>query len=178
MPLPLGHIAIGLATHEAASSRSALSRLTLFTAIVILSNLPDLDVLIGLLFDCNGSAFHRGPTHSLVFALGAGYLASRASAVWSRIPALSFKVCFLLILSHLAADALLTDSAVSFFWPLQVNWSSGRTDWIDVTEMVLRGNIREAWISIGSAAFIILYRAARFFGWGRLARSSGNHLGG
>jgi len=176
MPLPLGHIAIGLAAHETNSTHSAFSRWTLFAAIVFLSNLPDIDILLGLLLEWNGSAFHRGPTHSLIFALGAGYLASRASVAWSKLPALSFKMCFLLILSHIAADALLSDSAVSFLWPLEVHWSTGRTGWSDVTEMVLKGNIQDAWISIGAAAFIILHRAARALRWDRLVRSGGSRL--
>jgi hypothetical protein len=176
MPLPLGHIAIGLATHEAVSSCSALSRWKLFAAIVILSNLPDIDVLIGLLLNYNGSTFHRGPTHSLFFALTAGYLASRVSAFWTKLPRLSFKVCFLLILSHVAADAFLSDSGVSFLWPFEVYWSTGHTGWEDVTTMVLRGNSRDAWISIGATAFVSFLCAARALRWDRLLRSGDNGI--
>jgi hypothetical protein len=171
MPLPLGHIAIGLATHEVGTARSAFSRWKLFAAIVVLSNLPDVDVLIGLLFHWNGSAFHRGPTHSLLFALVFGFLASRAAAVWDRLPRLGFWTCFALILSHVAADALLSTSAVSFFWPLETNWSGGHTGWGDVVEMVLKGDAHDAWISIGAAAVIVIHRAARTLKTDRLIRS-------
>ena len=176
MPLPLGHFAIGLATHEAVSSCSALSRWKLLAAVVVLSNLPDLDVIIGLLLNFNGSAYHRGPTHSLFFAITAGYLVSRVTTFWSKFPRLSFKVCFLLILSHVAADAFLSDSSVSFIWPLGVYWSTGHTGWGDVTEMVLSGNSRDAWISIGAVVFVSFLCAARVLRWDRLLRSGDNSI--
>jgi membrane-bound metal-dependent hydrolase YbcI (DUF457 family) len=170
MPLPLGHIAIGLAVHEVGTTRSAFSRWKLFAAIVILSNLPDIDVIIGLLFHWNASAFHRGPTHSLLFALAFGFLTSRAAAIWDWIPRLGFWTCFSLILSHVAADALLSTSAVSFFWPLETNWSTGHNGWGDVVGMVLRGDEQDAWIALSCAAVIITQRAARTLKTDRLLR--------
>jgi hypothetical protein len=178
MPLPLGHIAIGLATHEVGTTRSAFSRWKLFAAIVVLSNLPDIDVIFGLLFHWNGSAFHRGPTHSLLFALAFGFLASRAATIWDRLPRLGFWTCFSLILSHVAADALLSTSAVSFFWPLETNWSAGHSGWGDVIGMVLKGDAQDAWISIGAAAVIIIQRAARALKTGRLIPSGGKSARG
>jgi inner membrane protein len=172
MPLPIGHIAIGLATHELTTTRSALSRWRLFAAILVLSNLPDIDVIFGLLLQWNGSAFHRGPSHSLLFALVMGLLASRASSIWGRLPRLGFWTCFSLILSHVGADAWLSTSAVSFFWPLEVHWSTGHTGWKDVAAMVVKGDVQDAWISLGAAAFIILYRAAHALRSGRLLRSA------
>jgi membrane-bound metal-dependent hydrolase YbcI (DUF457 family) len=168
MPLPLGHIAIGLATHEWTTTRSAFSRWRLFAAIVVLTNLPDIDVVLGLLLQWNGSAFHRGPTHSLLFALVMGVLASRAPRIWGRLPRLGFWTCFALILSHVAADAWLSTSAVSFFWPLETNWSAGHSGWQEVVAMVLKGDVQDAWICLGAGAAIIIYRAARALGVGRL----------
>jgi hypothetical protein len=46
--VPLGHLAIGLAAHELCSDRSAFGRWKLFAAILALSNLPDIDVVFGL----------------------------------------------------------------------------------------------------------------------------------
>ena len=161
MPLPLGHIAIGLAAHEVGTTRSAFNRWKLFAAIVVLSNLPDIDVIIGLLLHWNASAFHRGPTHSLLFALAFGFLASRAAAIWDRLPRLGFWTCFSLILSHVAADALLSPSAVSFLWPLETNWSTGHNGWGDVVGMVLRGDEQDAWIALSCAAVIMIQRATR-----------------
>jgi len=161
MPLPLGHLAIGLATHELSSDRSAFGRWTLLAAILALSNLPDIDVVFGLLLQWNGSAFHRGPTHSLLFALAAGFLASWASGRWTWHPRLGFWSCFALILSHVAADALLTTSAVSFLWPFETNWSLGHRGWKDVFGMVLQGNAQDALIILGSAAAIMAHRTIR-----------------
>jgi hypothetical protein len=177
MPLPLGHIAIGLAAHEVVSTRSAFSRWKLFAAIVVLSNLPDIDVILGLLFHWNGSAFHRGPTHSLLFALVIGIFASRASSIWARLPRLGFWTCFSLVLSHVAADALLSTSAVSFFWPLETNWSTGHSGWGEVIGMVLRGDKQDAWIALSCAALIAVHRAARSLKTERLLRSGGKISG-
>lgn len=170
MPLPIGHIAIGLATHELTTTRSAFSRWRLFAAIAVLTNLPDFDVIFGLLLQWNGSAFHRGPTHSLLFALVMGVLASRASDHWGWMPRLGFWTCFSLILSHVAADALLSTSAVSFFWPFETNWSTGHSGWQDVVGMVLKGDVQDAWISVAAAAAVIFHRAARALIAGRPAR--------
>ena len=170
MPLPLGHLAIGLAAHELTTDRSAFNRWTLFPAILTLSNLPDVDVVLGLLLQWNGSAFHRGPTHSLLFALVAGCMASRASGRWTWLPRLGFWSCFGLILSHVAADALLSASAVSFFWPLETHWSVGHSTWRDVFGMVLQGNAQDAWIILGSAVLIMARRWARSPQAGRLLR--------
>jgi membrane-bound metal-dependent hydrolase YbcI (DUF457 family) len=170
MPLPLGHLAIGLATQELGSGQSAFGRWNLFAAILVLSNLPDIDVVLGLLIEWNGSAFHRGPTHSLLFALAAGFLASRAFKSWAWLPRLGFLSCFALILSHVAADALLSASAVSFFWPLEANWSTGHSGWKDVFGMVLKGNAQDAWISLGAAAVIMAQRMARALGFGLIIR--------
>jgi membrane-bound metal-dependent hydrolase YbcI (DUF457 family) len=161
MPFPLGHTAIGLATYELNSEKSALSRWKIFVFVMILANLPDVDVLFGLLLRWNGSAFHRGPTHSLVFAVVLGLLASRAAKMSTAIPAVNFWTCFCLILSHVAADALLTDTAVSFFWPFELNWSPGQSGWTDVFRSVLLGNAQDVWIILGAAAVIGIHRVVR-----------------
>lgn len=177
MPLPLGHLAIGLATHELSSGQSAFSRWKLFAAILVLANLPDIDVILGLLIEWNGSAFHRGPTHSLLFALASGFLASRTSGIWTGFPRLGFPICFALILSHVAADALLSTSPVSWFWPLEANWSAGHSGWQDVFGTVLKGNAQDASIILAATAVIMAQRMARGLRVGlivRLRRISGH----
>lgn len=177
MPLPLGHLAIGLATHELSSGQSAFSRWKLFAAILVLANLPDIDVIFGLLIEWNGSAFHRGPTHSLLFALASGFLASRTSGIWTGFPRLGFPICFALILSHVAADALLSTSPVSWFWPLEANWSAGHSGWQDVFGTVLKGNAQDASIILAATAVIMAQRMARALRVGlivRLRRISGH----
>ncbi|NIT61734.1 MAG: metal-dependent hydrolase, partial [Aliifodinibius sp.] len=72
------------------------------------SNLPDIDVIMGLVLYGNGDIFHRGPTHSLLFGLIMALIASRVGNWWSKISGVSFLWCFLVIFSHVLADAILT----------------------------------------------------------------------
>ena len=68
MPLPLGHAAIGLATHKLIfRNGSVTNNMVLAVFVTVLANLPDIDVLIGLLLRGNGMAFHRGSAHSFLW---------------------------------------------------------------------------------------------------------------
>jgi hypothetical protein len=158
MPLPLGHTAIGLTTYELSANDSPFRRWKRFLYITILANLPDIDVVIGLVLTWNGNAFHRGPTHSLAFALLMGLLAGTAARGCLKIPGISFRHCFLLIFSHVIADALLTSSRVSFFWPFQVNWSAGYAGWTDVMHSILFEGLKDGWIVLSCATVIIFHR--------------------
>lgn len=162
MPLPLGHTAIGLATYDTIQdAESNHSRVAIFILITILANLPDVDILIGLLFRGNGNLFHRGPTHSLLFALAAGLAASRLWRVWGRIPRLGFGICFSLVLSHVLADMLFTSAPVSFFWPFEVYWSSGFSGWGNVVSAVLYQSIRDAGLIAACALYVFSLRLLR-----------------
>ena len=164
MPLPIGHTAIGLATYElSTNNNSALNNLKIFIFLTILANMPDFDVIVGLLIKWNGNAFHRGPTHSLIFALIMGFLASRAWKFSSQIPRMRFDICFLIILTHILADLFFTSSPVSFFWPLEVSWSSGYSGWNDVLTSVFFRAYQDFEVIIGSAILIILIRLIRNF---------------
>jgi membrane-bound metal-dependent hydrolase YbcI (DUF457 family) len=162
MPLPLGHTAIGLAAYELDSdNNSATSRLKLIIFISVLANLPDLDVIIGLVVKWNGSAFHRGPTHSVIFALIMGFFASRAWKFSSQIPRMKFGMCFLIILSHILGDIFFTPSPVSFFWPFEVSWSSGYNGWSDVLSLVFVQEFQDIGVIVGSALLIMFARLIR-----------------
>ena len=159
MPLPIGHAVIGFTTQSLFSAEaSSFGRWKALFVILILSNLPDVDVLLGIVLHGNGHAFHRGPTHSLMFAFIGGFLAAGVLRWWFRLPKLSFRICFLLILSHVVADLVFTSSPVSFFWPITVNWSGGTIGLRHVVNLVLFGNYRDAEIIIGCVFFIILHR--------------------
>ena len=164
MPLPLGHSAIGFATHSIISNdKDHINRWSVAMVIVILSNLPDIDVLFGLMLQNNGSAFHRGPTHSILFALIMGFVASKSSKLWSRIPTLGFKTCFILILSHVIADYFLTNTPVSFYWPFEVSWSTGNSGWSDVLNTVLFDAVEDTGILFICTAMILLVMIFRRF---------------
>ena len=157
MPLPMGHAAIGLASYELnTNNHSALTSLKIIIFITILANMPDFDVIVGLLIKWNGNAYHRGPTHSLLFALTMGFLASKAWRFSSRIPRMKFECCFLIIFSHIVADFFFTSSPVSFFWPFEVSWSSGYSGWGDILTSVFFHGFQDIGIVIGSTVLIIL----------------------
>jgi membrane-bound metal-dependent hydrolase YbcI (DUF457 family) len=162
MPLPLGHSAIGFATHCLISKNTtSVNRWKLAIFIIILSNLPDIDVLFGLILQGNGSAFHRGPTHSILFALIMGFAVSKFSKLCSQIPVISFKICFFLILSHVVADYFLTNSPVSSFWPLDVSWSTGNYGWIQVLHTVFFNAMEDAGIVIICSIVILVIMILR-----------------
>lgn len=159
MPLPLGHTAIGLAIYEFSENKDSPSyTLKSVLFIIILASLPDIDVLFGLIFSGNGSAFHRGPTHSLLFALGSGLLVSRAWKWWSFLPRISFLTGFSLVLSHVLGDLLLTTSSVSLLWPIEVYWSPGYMVWEDLVASFFNGSYQDIGILLTCTALILLWR--------------------
>jgi len=164
VPLPLGHSAIGFATHSLISKdKDCFNKWQVAIFIVILSNLPDIDVLLGLIIQNNGSAFHRGPTHSILFALIMGFIASQSSKLWSQIPKISFKTCFLLILSHVVSDYFLTNSPVSFYWPFEVSWSTGNSGWSQVLNTVFFDAVEDTAILLICTCIIMLVMIFRRF---------------
>lgn len=162
MPMPLGHTAIGLVAFETArSAQRRGSRLVLCAYITLLANLPDLDILFGLLVTGNGSAFHRGPTHSLLFALATGYLASWLMRRWPNGPQLGFAMSALLVFSHVAADMLLTSAPVSLLWPLELNWSMGYSDWGNVIHLALFQSLQDFVIACLAGIYLFILRKLR-----------------
>jgi hypothetical protein len=162
MPLPLGHAVIGLATHDLLTKEgSAFTGWKTAVYVTILANLPDLDVVIGLLFAGNGNAFHRGPSHSIVFALVMGYLASKAWKLYAPIPKMTFTVSSLLILSHVVADLFFTQSSVSLLWPLEVSWSGGHSGWMDVISAALLEQHQDVRIIMICGGLILLNQFIR-----------------
>lgn len=108
---PLGAVVALVGPHPAAIVGGAV--------VLWLSTAPDLDHRIPLVE-------HRGPTHTLLFALlvgaataaGAGLLAgSAAPAMGVALVVFGFVVGTLSILSHLAADVL-TPSGIRPLWPV------------------------------------------------------------
>lgn len=143
MPFPIGHTAIAAATYECSTRASAFTSVKRLVFIALLANLPDVDIIFGLLLEYNAKAFHRGPTHSLLFALLAGWVAWRIAKGWLNMQGFGFRQCFYLVLSHVVSDALLTGSKVSFFWPLEVNWTTGTAGWFDVIHTVIFESVQD-----------------------------------
>ena len=162
MPSPLGHTAFGLAVHELHSRGiSNLSPRKTFILVSLLANLPDIDILIGLILYSNGGAFHRGITHSIVFALVMSILISNGWRCWSRIPKLGFLWCFLLIISHLLTDAIFSSAPVSLFWPLErynIAWYCG---WKELIEAFLFLDLQHLFIIFGCGLLIVFLKAIK-----------------
>lgn len=139
--------------------------------------LPDFDV-IGFRF---GVAYadalgHRGLSHSLVFAAGAGFLAALA-APWLHCGRLAaFAVCFFAVGSHILLDAMTTGglgvavlypfSEERFFlpWrPIRVSPFSPRAFLTERGAAVLVSELRWVWLpSLLAACGIRLWRRAVF----------------
>jgi membrane-bound metal-dependent hydrolase YbcI (DUF457 family) len=172
MPFPLGHTAIGLAAYETLESTDQRrSRWGTLLFITLLANLPDLDVVLGLLLQGNGSLFHRGPSHSLLFAILAGYAAARLGRVWGRIPRLGFPLCFSIVFSHVAADMLFTTTPVSLLWPFQLYWSTGISSWETVVQAVFYQGIQDGGIILSCALYLCTLRLMRAVFKGQRVRS-------
>ena len=158
MSLPIGHATIGITAYNLFfRNGSSVGGWKVPLGILVLSNLPDVDVILGIVLQGNGSVFHRGPTHSLAFAVIAGFLASKVWEWWSPWPRLSFRICFMLILSHILADSVFTSSPISFYWPFIVNWSDGHSGLRHVVNLVLFGNYQDGTIILG-CIFLMLFR--------------------
>ena len=161
MPLPLGHAAIGLMTYEACSGNSAFQRWKRFIFIAALANLPDIDVIFGLIIQWNGNAFHRGPTHSLIFAIIAGLISYIIAKRWFAVRGITYWFSIMLILSHVVADALLTSSPVSFFWPFEIYWSQGHASWTHIVHSILFESLQDGWLVLYCGVGIVLLRLLR-----------------
>ena len=155
MPLPIGYLVIGFATHSLISNDKAnFNKWHMAIFIIILSNLPDMDVLFGLIL--TKTVPSTGPTHSILFALIMGYIASKSSKIWSYIPVISFKSCFMLILSHVgSSNYFLTSSPVSFRRPFEVSFSTGNSGWSHVFSMSLFDAAQD-WGILFVCTFIII----------------------
>jgi LexA-binding, inner membrane-associated putative hydrolase len=162
MPLPLAHAALGLTTHELVGENQPIPSLWRKLALIgLLANLPDVDMVIGLILQGDGSLFHRGPTHSLLFAAGIGWLASRAWRWWTRTASPSLLWCASIILSHILADALFTSAPISLLWPLEVHWSTEHCGWLDVIDSVLLGSGADMGLIFGAVLVILFSRVLK-----------------
>lgn len=162
MPLPIGHTAIGLVAAETVQvTHTTSSRLAQFIFVCALANLPDIDTVFGLLIHGNGSIYHRGPTHSLLFTLIAGFAVSQLWRLWHRIPRFGFQLCVLLVFSHVASDMLLTSAPVSLLWPLESNAISGHSGWFQVINTVMFKSVQDLGIVAAAIAYLLVLRTIR-----------------
>jgi membrane-bound metal-dependent hydrolase YbcI (DUF457 family) len=126
MATPVGHALAGCAMALCAWPRLTAPRLA---GAVVLSNLPDLDLLAGLAVPGKGGWHHAG-THSLAFAaavsvcfLLVGVIQDRRGLGWAW-PALGAA----LVLAHIGVDLVTLDVTppigLRLFWPFDGSWVS------------------------------------------------------
>jgi membrane-bound metal-dependent hydrolase YbcI (DUF457 family) len=157
MPMPLDHTVIGAATCALAlQDHDCLTQWKPMLFVAALANLPDLDVAAGLLFQGDGQIFHRGLSHSLLFAVSMGMICSQSWRVWGEIPRLGFASCVLAIFSHITADAIFTNSPVSLFWPFGTYHSTSHANWGDIMNALLMDPYRNIALlfAMGLVAFL------------------------
>jgi membrane-bound metal-dependent hydrolase YbcI (DUF457 family) len=158
MCLPLGHMALGATVYDCCAEEVSVFRhWRTMVFVALLANLPDIDMIFGLLLQGNGSIYHRGPTHSLVFVLLMSLIAANLWRILPQVPKIRFSVCFAIILSHLLADYFFSGGHVSFFWPLLPQYSHGYRGWGDVVFAALQV-YQDFGVIMGCGAIVICRR--------------------
>jgi inner membrane protein len=167
MPFPIAHGIIGASLFAATQKRLSRDKdIRLMLLAAGLAMLPDLDFLLTWVFDLHG--WHRSFTHSIVFAVVTGLVASHLAA------AKSFRAAIGLVLaplSHGLLDALMTSgkgAGVELLWPISEHrFNLGLFDyfsfsfdpridlWTDILIYVLKVTLLEA-ILVGPMLFVIL----------------------
>jgi inner membrane protein len=125
MPSPLTHLAAGYAVYQLARKclpKHALGEIWkisgLFIFVAMLSILPDMDSVFGVLLQDFGS-FHNQGSHSLIVGLGVAVIAAgivrlmRKSSFWGW-----FLIALTAYEGHVILDYFTWGRGVMLFWPL------------------------------------------------------------
>lgn len=114
MPLPIAHGLVGASLAAALHPRPFARRCTPLLVAAALANCPDLDFILVFAFHMRG--WHRGFTHSLVFALAVGLCLLAALGWRRRAEALAYGLAFA---SHCVLDYATTKlgGGVELLWP-------------------------------------------------------------
>lgn len=121
MPSPIGHTIAGFCGYLfAPKGLIPKPQLNTLIASVILANLPDVDILPGLLLG-NPTLFHRQGTHSITAGIVVGILVLVLGRRWRQASIRLGLWAAALYLSHIFLDLLVTDPSsprgVQLFWP-------------------------------------------------------------
>jgi membrane-bound metal-dependent hydrolase YbcI (DUF457 family) len=139
MPLVLGHLAVGCLTNSAIDKPKTTTRKKLFI-LFLLANSPDIDIVISWVLTKSPWPYHRTFTHSILFAIIMAVLFANLSKFFKSFPKLGYKWCYMMVMSHILADYLLSPFKVAFLWPLRIQPGSlnGILDFVDKYETLAR----------------------------------------
>lgn len=156
MSYPLGHTAAGLLLYRLFSPPGTPGwNWRDLAGVTVLANLPDLDIVAGLLAG-NGNLFHRGPSHSLLFALALALLlpwrlSFSVASSYGRV----FALCLLILLSHAALDGAVDREHLAFFWPWQPVRPHGQRGFAATFQEVAAVSQRDTIIATFSFLFLV-----------------------
>ncbi len=122
MPTPIGHSLAGYLIFTVQNDQKNQLKWMDLTFAVIVANVPDLDIIPGMLVG-DPNKFHHGITHSIGFAVILGLLAGILFFLKKRRNFLPyFSLFFFCYSSHLVLDYLAVDTKAPFgeqlFWPI------------------------------------------------------------
>ncbi|MCP4151609.1 MAG: metal-dependent hydrolase, partial [bacterium] len=162
MSLPLGHAIAGITAFEMSpGKREEKKDWKWFLFAALLANLADFDMALGLFLKGDANLFHRGATHSLVFSLLIGGLASSAWRMWDKIPRISFRAGFFAVFSHVLLDTLFTSSPISLFWPFQWHRSTISRSWQEIMDKIILESYTDAAVIVCCILILFLRRYRR-----------------
>lgn len=181
MPSPIVHISAGYAIyriykHKLPKNRYLFSRIPLyFLIIAILSLLPDLDALFGLIFR-DMEHYHNNLTHSLFFGLLVALVFSGLARwifgskiwIWFMVALLSYEL-------HVILDVFTGERGVMLLWPLvQHRFSSPVKLFYGLQWGLGFFSIWHLWtIFTESLFFLVVFFLLNFFDKRRLSKSPG-----
>ncbi len=172
MPLLVTHTAIGVVVKQLGFKSIFHKRWKTLVFIAVLANLPDIDFLLGLIFAGNGYAWHYGFTHSIFFALVAGFFISRGGGIFLlisqkvswlswRIPKVNFLFCFSLISSHGLADFISNGKIALFFHPLGANLPVRHLGVAGLAKIFVNYTFQEVKIIVGCVIIIVFIQLVK-----------------
>jgi inner membrane protein len=126
MPSPIAHLAMGYAIYRVAVSKKPekkqprlgpFPRLLIYT--LVLSHVPDLDFIPGLLLPGEFDQFHNTITNSLIVGLGISLLIGLGAWVWQRNDFwFWFTVTLVCYQMHVMMDFFTVGRGAMLLWPL------------------------------------------------------------
>jgi membrane-bound metal-dependent hydrolase YbcI (DUF457 family) len=152
MPLPIAHAVVGASLTLAVwPERTPAGFRRALVAGALLGVGPDLDYLLNVL-RVLGPGWHHGVTHSVVFAVVVGVMASWVLGLRGWRGALA---CVLPVLSHPLLDYLLTESrGVALWWPVDRRYKLGLEE-LQYYRLVFGWDRRIGWGKLGALEVVV-----------------------